>query len=376
MITGGTRIEIKCRALDIPFRVAFTHASATRSATQAIWVEARDADGTVGLGEGCPREYVTGESVSSALAFVAGIAGEVGAAAQDVASLRAWVSTHRDAIDRNPAAWCGIELALLDLLARRQKIPVEMLLGTPTIKGPFSYSAVLGAANTKQFAQTLARYQKVGMRDFKIKLSGDAARDRENLAVIQAAGISPTTVRADANNLWTNHDAAYSYLNALSYPFAALEEPLRAGQFAELARLADTLQTRIVLDESITREEQLSELPGEPEKWIVNIRVSKMGGLLRSLAVANRCQKQGLSVIVGAQVGETSLLSRAALTVVQSIRDSVLAQEGAFGTLLLETDAVVPTLMFGAEGRLEIDTFQFDQGPGFGMTVRPKLADN
>lgn len=361
-------------ALDIPFHAAFQHASATRSATQAIWIEARGADGSISWGEGCPREYVTGESVATALAFVDRHREQLAASVHDLASLRDWTSRHRGVIDENPAAWCALELALLDLFAKQSWQPMEAFLGLPPLQGPFIYSAVLGATDAKQFAATLARYQHVGMRDFKIKLSGDIHRDRDNLALLRDAGIAPAKVRADANNLWSNLVTARAYLESLDYAFAALEEPLKPGQFADLASLAQALGTRIVLDESITRVEQLAQLPGSPECWIVNLRVSKMGGLLRTLALAARCRELGLALIVGAQVGETSLLTRAALTVVQDAQDIVIAQEGAFGTRLLVADAVHPTVMFGANGELDTRACRFNQTPGLGMTPTSELA--
>ena len=290
-------------------------------------------------------------------------------------TLEEWLQAHASDIDKNPAAWCALELALLDLFARHNKQPIEGLLGLPPLAGPFVYSAVLGATGTKQFTETLQRYQKLGMRDYKIKLSGDADRDRGNLAVLRSTDVAPAQVRADANNLWSDLNVAQDYLKSLEYPFAAIEEPLRPGQFDGLARLAKLLGTRIVLDESITRENQLVQLPGASEQWIVNLRVSKMGGLLRSLRVVKRCRQTGFALVVGAQVGETSLLTRAALIVAQAARDIVIAQEGAFGTLLLESDAVHPTLMFGARGELDVHSLRLDQSPGFGLAPVSDLAE-
>jgi len=365
--------SLELKPLRIPFRVAFKHASAERNETQAVLAIARSADGLTGYGEGCPRDYVTGETDSSVAAFFGRQRDEIVATVSDLPTLKAWCWAHEEDIDRNPAAWCAIELALLDLIARHNKQSVEALLGLPPLAGPFVYSAVLGAMGAKQFAETLGRYRKLGLRDYKIKLSGDVERDRGNIAVLRDAGIDPAQARADANNLWSDHDVARDYLRSLDFPFAAFEEPLHPGQFDDLARLAVELATRIVLDESLTRENQLAQLPGPTRQWIVNLRVSKMGGLLRSLAVAQRCHEKGLAMVVGAQVGETSLLTRAALIVVQAARDIVIAQEGAFGTMLLESDAVQPALMFGATGELDMSSFQLERLPGFGMAPIPDL---
>ena len=74
-----------------------------------------------------------------------------------------------------------------------------------------------------------------------------------------------------------------------------------------------------------------------------------MGGILRSLAIAEEAKARGIPIIIGAQVGETSILTRAALTVANQYRDILLAQEGAFGTYLLEHD-ITSTLSCLAKG--------------------------
>jgi L-alanine-DL-glutamate epimerase-like enolase superfamily enzyme len=367
--------SLALQPLRIPFRVAFRHASAERSVTQSFWVVARSEAGLTGYGEGCPRDYVTGETDASVAAFFEKFRDSITARVTDFPSLLEWNQTHRQDIDQNPAAWCAIELALLDLLARQHNQSVEALLGLPLLTGPFVYSAVLGATGAQQFAATLERYLKLGMRDFKIKLSGDFDRDHGNLAVLRAAGVTPPQVRADANNLWSDPEVARAYLESLDFNFSAIEEPLQAGQFIELSLLAKSLATRIILDESITRESQIAQLPGRAEQWIVNLRVSKMGGLLRSLKMVDACRERGLALIVGAQVGETSLLTRAALIVAQASRDILVAQEGAFGTLLLESDAVQPMLMFGANGEIDLRPLQLEHSPGFGLMPRPELAE-
>jgi len=358
-------------ALSIPFKVSFRHASAERAQTQAIWVTARSTDGAVGYGEGCPREYVTGESVAGAQAFVAAYRQGWVAGIRDARSLCAWVRANRAEIDANPAAWTAMELALLDLIGHAEGKPVEALLDLPPLSGRFRYTAVLGDAPPPAFAGQLARYLQVGFRDFKIKLVGERERDLAKVAALRAAGISPQSVRADANNLWSDADSAIGDLKALQYPFTALEEPLRAGDYAGMSRIARALDTRIILDESMARAEQLDSLPGEHKTWIVNLRVSKMGGVVRSLEFLREARRRSLGMIVGAHVGETSVLTRAALTVAASAGDRLIAQEGAFGTHLLERDVVEPSLMFGAGGILDATALRLGNSSGWGLDPSP-----
>ena len=57
----------------------------------------------------------------------------------------------------------------------------------------------------------------------------------------------------------------------------------------------------------------------------------------------------------------------AALSVAMAGRDLLVAQEGAFGTLLLERDVCAPSLMFGADGVLDVARYPSLEGPGFGL---------
>jgi L-alanine-DL-glutamate epimerase-like enolase superfamily enzyme len=100
---------------------------------------------------------------------------------------------------------------------------------------------------------------------------------------------------------------------------------------------------------------------------MINVRVSKMGGLLRSLRVVDAGRRSTFGVIVGAQVGETSLLTRAALTVARAAGDALVAHEGAFGTRLLAHDVCDPPLMFGQGGVLDTAAFPALRRTGFGI---------
>jgi L-alanine-DL-glutamate epimerase-like enolase superfamily enzyme len=174
-------------------------------------------------------------------------------------------------------------------------------------------------------------------------------------------------VRFDANNLWECAEDAIGFIRALGGSPFAVEEPVRPNQYGELAAIADALDCRIVLDESFLRADQVDQL-GEPRsRWLINLRVSKMGGLLRSLRVVERLRAEGLGLIVGAQVGETSLLTRVALTVAHTGADLLVAQEGAFGTLLLADDICDPPLMFGPGGVLDASTVPLMHGDGLGI---------
>lgn len=355
------------KPLRIPFTVAFRHASAERSETSTLWAEAELDNGITGAGESCPREYVTGESLATAQAFFARHEPTLRERVVDLSSLRAWMASNAHDIDANPAAWCAIELALLDAFAKNAKETVERLLGLPDIEGTFRYTAVVGDASPKAFAAAVDQYSKFGFTDFKVKLAGDLDRDRAKIDTLRAIDAPAIRVRVDANNMWNDAEHAVQFLRSLDYRFYAIEEPIEANRYDSLARISDALGCPIILDESLVRVEQLGSLPAPATRWLINIRVSKMGGLLRSLRIVEAARRSAIGIIVGAQVGETSLLTRAALTVACAAGESLRAQEGAFGTRLLARDVCHPPLMFGHGGVLDAAGFPALRRSGFGI---------
>lgn len=361
--------KLEVRLLEIPFKTSFKHATADRAKMASVWVETHENNGELtGYGEGCPREYVTGENLQSALEWIRCYQPAICEEITSLESLTDWMTTHKQGIDSNPAAWCAVELALLDLFGKSEGCSLETLLSLPALPSTFQYSAVLGDKNFAGFSKQVAKYVSIGFRDFKIKLSGDFENDMEKMACLNSVGV-PVRIRGDANNLWRDSSAVISYLDQLGQPFWALEEPLSPRDFLGLSEISKHTGIKIILDESFTQAQDLDEIKNTPDLWILNLRVSKLGGLIRSLDFAKQADALGIQLIVGAHVGETSVLSRAALTLASAIGDARVAMEGAFGTHLLEHDVCDPALMFGQAGTLSIEDWHFNNAFGNGLAI-------
>jgi len=91
-----------------------------------------------------------------------------------------------------------------------------------------------------------------------------------------------------------------------------------------------------------------------------------MGGILRSLKIIETATKHGFRFIIGAQVGETSILTRLALSLANAHRTNLLAQEGAFGTYLLEHDITGNPIQFKKNGLVSTESIT---GNGLGIDI-------
>jgi L-alanine-DL-glutamate epimerase-like enolase superfamily enzyme len=164
-------------------------------------------------------------------------------------------------------------------------------------------------------------------------------------------------------------------MNELGHEIFAIEEPATVNDLDSFRRIFEATGGRIILDESFLRQDQLPELAGGSDNWILNCRVSKLGGLIRSLDIVEQAKQLGLSVVVGAQVGETSLLTRAGLSLASAARPVLVGMEGAFGTYLLREDLADRPLMFSGNGVIEAGADFDPSAPGLGLALSEKILE-
>ena len=293
---------------------------------------------------------MTGETEESVTQFLGQHGKDWTNSIHSIESLKEKIEAEEKLINRNPAAFAALEIAFWNFFTE-ENIPIEGLLKLPLLSDDIQYSAVVGDSGPfKTRAQSLI-YHLIGFRDYKVKIGKDLGRDRKRFASLP----SNIRLRVDANNLFTDPEQCVNHLKSLGREIWAIEEPVREGDVQGQSHVSEAMGSRIILDESLCLKEQLFAYQNANDTWIANIRVSKCGGILRSIDLARAAQEQGVDVILGAHVGETSILSRAALTVGQSLNDPALAREGAFGRILVTEDISNPSLRFGLEESCDLN---------------------
>jgi L-alanine-DL-glutamate epimerase-like enolase superfamily enzyme len=374
------KIAFTVKLLRIPLRVSFAHASKTREVAESIWIEA-NRNGHTGCGEGTPRDYVTGETLEQNRQWLDEIIPDIESACESISDLEQISGKYSAAIDKNPSAWCALECAVLDLLSREADCNVEKLLGLAPPYGSYFYSAVLGSSEPAQFEALAKQYATAGFTQYKIKLSGDLQRDRGYLETLetlaQKTGAGPFQVRLDANNFWqANHTTAAAHLDSLarSHSYIAVEEPLTAKAYEAIDELSAKIHKPIILDESLLCLNDLENVRHATGKYIANIKISRVGGILCALKIIDAVKKLGWPIIIGCHVGETSVLTRLALIAARYAGENLIAHEGAFGERVLEEDMVSPCLTMGKGGELKLDMTAADiWEKGLGVTKKSSL---
>jgi muconate cycloisomerase len=358
---------VEVRTAELLFRFSFGHALAARSSSENVYVKVTLSDGTTGFGEGVPRPYVTGETAEAALSAVcdryapALVGGELTDPEAVPAVLHGVAAT--TAHDGPPgAAWCAVELALLDAAGRLFGVPVRHWLG-PVRAPELSYDAVIPFSSTRALGPLALLVRALGIPHVKVKVGQDLDGDLDRLRILRRVLGPDTDLRVDANCAWTAEEALAAIERMRRYGISLVEQPVAAGDLDGLQRLTAACPEMIAVDESLRNVEEAEALVAAKACDAFNIRVSKCGGLQASMQMAAVAADAGLICIVGAQVGESGILSAAGRHLAACVAPRYL--EGSAGRLLLREDVIRERVLPGRGGRARPH-----DGPGLGVSVR------
>lgn len=148
-----------------------------------------------------------------------------------------------------PSIRMGLETALLDLHNGGKRIVYDSEWAEG--RGAMRINGLVWMGSAQQMEERMARKLEDGFSCIKIKIGGiDFGRELEMLARLRemAPGVE---LRLDANGAFTPAEAP-GRLEALArYDIHSIEQPIRQGQWAEMARLVERSPIRIALDEEL-----------------------------------------------------------------------------------------------------------------------------
>jgi muconate cycloisomerase len=189
---------------------------------------------------------------------------------------------------------------------------------------------------------------QLGLRQIKIKAGTED--DLARLEAVRTAVGDGVELRADANGAWSTDEAIASLRRLAKFKLAVIEQPVPAGDFAGLKVVRDVGGVPVMADESLVTVDQARRLTELGACDYFNIRLSKNGGIAGALAIAKLADENGIKIQVGAQVGETAVLSAAGRAFAAHL-PALRFAEGSFGTWLLAEDISFENVAFGYGGR-------------------------
>ncbi len=348
-------IQLDIFRTSIPMR-GFEHAAAARNVAEAIVLRLQHDDGLVGWGETLPRDYVTGETLETVPADIEKLwqqcltDGLLDWPARDQQKIPAQL----DGRCVNAAA-CALELASIGGWLNERKDLLKKISAR--------VSGVLGSISPDRTAKRLRLMRLFGLRDFKLKLGLGDDIDRENLQLVhgklkRGLASGKFSLRVDINGGWDTDTTPDRVAELRQYGVCVVEQPVFCPA-DELVDLAQKCPLPLMADESVLTKEdakillRLSAETGGRKKIWWNIRLSKNGGLLRTLELMNLAAENNVPISLGCMVGESSILSAVQRRALQ-LGPTPRFVEGNYGKFLLADDLAErnQSLRFGYGGRL------------------------
>lgn len=195
-----------------------------------------------------------------------------------------------------PAARCGIETALLDLLAQQAGLSLARWLN-PRSPSVVKVNAMIGRLDRQATVRALAA-AKAGF--FVLKLKVGMASPKEEIALLRdlADGLPPgISLRLDANCAW-DMGVAEKFLGALSgLPVESVEDPLANPDVLGLSRLQAAVPFSLAADESLLKIGGEVLIDCLPVRRLI-LKPMVQGGVLPALSLARRAQAVDLECVV------------------------------------------------------------------------------
>src|SRR5262249_25680564 len=116
-------------------------------------------------------------------------------------------------------------------------------------------------------------------------------------------------LRVDANEAWTSAEAAERIQALEPFKLSAVEQPVAHADVGVLREVRRRTPVPIMLDESLCSMVDAERALAQESCDLYNLRLSKCGGFIPTLRLAQFAVKHGLGYQLGCQVGETALLS-------------------------------------------------------------------
>lgn len=198
------------------------------------------------------------------------------------------------AMKGHPYVKSGIDIACWDILGQVSGVPVCTLLG-----GRWGDDFVLYRAISQQSPEEMAKnvngYREEGYRRFQLKVGGDPNEDIARIHAVAGVLRPGDKLVADANTGWLMHEAA-RVVRAVKGVDVYIEQP--CVSYEECLSIRERTDHPFVMDEVIDGMDALLKLHSDRAADVVNIKISKFGGLTKARQARDLCVSLGIAMTI------------------------------------------------------------------------------
>ena len=186
----------------------------------------------------------------------------------------------------------GLDMACWDILGKVAGQPVCTLLGG-RYGDDFGLYRAISQESPEAMASRVAGYRAEGYRRFQLKVGGDPMEDIDRIRAVAAKLQPGDRLIADANTGWRMHDAM-RVVRAVRDVDVYIEQPCLG--YEECLSIRRHTDHPFVLDEVIDSLDALLRGHADRAMDVVNIKISKLGGLTKARQARDLCAALGVAM--------------------------------------------------------------------------------
>jgi L-alanine-DL-glutamate epimerase-like enolase superfamily enzyme len=198
------------------------------------------------------------------------------------------------ALKGHPYVKSGIDIACWDILGQATGQPVCVLLGG-RYGEDFGLYRAISQESPETMASRVAEYRKEGYRRFQLKVGSDPEVDIERIRAVSAQLQPGDRLVADANTGWLMHDAM-RVVRAVRDVDVYIEQPCLT--YEECLSVRRHTDHPFILDEVIDGVDVLLRAKADLAMDVVNLKISKFGGLTKTRQARDLCVSLGVAVTI------------------------------------------------------------------------------
>ena len=198
------------------------------------------------------------------------------------------------ALKGHPYVKTGIDMACWDILGQVAGQPVCNLLGGRYGEDFVLYRAI-SQGSPDEMAENVAGYREEGYRRFQLKVGADPQEDIERIRFVGDILEPSDKLIADANTGWLMHEAA-RVVRAVGDVDVYIEQPCLT--YEECLSIRRRTDHPFVLDEAVNDIDMLLRGHADRAMDVVNIKISKFGGLTKARLARDLCVAMGVAMTI------------------------------------------------------------------------------
>ncbi|MDG2367038.1 MAG: mandelate racemase/muconate lactonizing enzyme family protein [Candidatus Marinimicrobia bacterium] len=192
----------------------------------------------------------------------------------------------------HPYVKSPIDIACWDIKGQVTGMPVCEMLGGRYGDDFILYRAI-SQIEPEAMAANVKKYRDEGYRRFQLKVGGNPDEDIERIKLTAAVLHPEDKLIADANTGWLMHEAA-RVVRAVDDIDVYIEQPCET--YEECLSIRERTSHPFILDEVINGIDILVRGHADRAMDVVNIKISKFGGITKAALARDLCVKLGIAM--------------------------------------------------------------------------------